>query len=173
MHPILRPSLLVLLIIGAAAIACTPASTTAVAELEKNSAGHACPVTQPPEPAFVPPQGWPAAPPEDGRFWVGSDGLWTALPHDGRWGQLARGEKFWWWSANYVMAKEPEPALTITARPLDGSQQPVTFEDATNGHHPSFGQAMLIGVELPSTGCWELTGAYGKTKLTVVVDVPE
>lgn len=132
-----------------------------------------CPVTVAPDPAFVPPEPWPARPPEADRFWVGTPGLWTALPVDSRWEQLALGEKFWWWSADYVMAKEPVPALTVTARRLDEPGPSVRFDEATNGYHASFGQAMLIGVELPTAGCWEITGTYQNSEVTVVVAVPE
>jgi hypothetical protein len=47
-----------------------------------------CVVTRPPEPTFVPFAPWPAQPPDADRFWFGANGLWAALPRDGRWSKL-------------------------------------------------------------------------------------
>ncbi len=131
-----------------------------------------CPVTQPPKKAFIPPDPWPAVPPDENRFWFGDDGLWTALPKDGSWRQLALGEKFWWWSDEFDVTKDETPDLVVTARRLDGEGEIYQVSDATNGYHPSFNWAMLIGVELPSPGCWEFTGQYNDHELTFVLSVP-
>jgi hypothetical protein len=131
-----------------------------------------CPVTQPPETAFIPPRPWPAQPPGHGRFWFGHDGLWTALPDGGSWRQLALGEKFWWWSKEFDVAEDTTPDLTVTARNL--GDKTVTFQarEATNGYHESFHWAMLMGVELPSPGCWEFSGQYKGHQLSFVLWVP-
>ena len=130
-------------------------------------------MTTPPEPPFIPPETYPAVPPNPGEFWYGTPVLWTALPEDGTWGQLARGEKFFWWSADYVLQDEPMPGLTVTGRRLDADATNFTTSDATNASHKSFGTAMLVGIELPTPGCWEITGAYQGENLTLVVFVPE
>lgn len=134
-----------------------------------------CPVTKPPEPAFVPPSPWPAVPPNEDQFWFGAGGLWTALPRSGTWRQLASGDKFWWWSENYGSAdaaEDPIPDLDVTARRLDGPAPEYRASDATNGFHPSFNQAMLIGVELPAGGCWEFSARFKQDQLSLILRVP-
>lgn len=131
-----------------------------------------CPVTRPPANPFVPPEPWPASPPGQNRFWYGSPGLWTALPSTQDWHQLVLGEKFWWWSAEYPRPDDPTPDLVVTAERLDGKAPSFRTEDTTNGYHPSFHQAMLVGVELPSPGCWEFTGEFKGHTLTFVLWVP-
>lgn len=131
-----------------------------------------CPVTRPPNPPFEP----PGRPVEvfKGRFWYGSDELFLALPLDGTWGQLARGEKVFWWSVNYPGGQEEwRPEMTIRARRLDEAGQTLEQSGATNASHASFPRtAMLHGLTLPSSGCWEITGAYKSAALSFVVWVP-
>lgn len=119
-----------------------------------NTQDSDCPVTQPPDPRFVPPQPW------------------TALPAGGSWRQLALGEKFWWWSEEFDVAADATPDLTVTARRLDGDAPAFQVSEATNGYHSSFHWAMLIGVELASPGCWEFTGQYKGHQLSFVLWVP-
>lgn len=132
----------------------------------------ACAVTRPPAVPFTPPAPWPAQPPTPGQFWYGNDGLWTALPADGNWRQLALGEKFWWWSAAFDVAEDATPDLTVTARRLDGDAPVFQASPATNGYHESFHWAMLMGVQLASPGCWEVTGQYKDSQLSFVLWVP-
>jgi len=137
-----------------------------------------CPVTRPPQPAFVPPSPWPQNPPGGDQFWFGSAGLWTALPRDGSWHQLAVagvGDKFWWWSEHYTasdVATDSTPDLTVAARRIDGSSPSLDVSEATNGFHSSFNQAMLLGVELPSPGCWEFSAQFMGIALSFVLWVP-
>lgn len=174
--------LLVLLLGSGALAACTPGNKLSAAEPESapvstlplpTGAPFVCPVTKPPETAFVPPDPWPAVPPDAGRFWFGDRDLWTALPVDGQWAQLAHGEKFWWWSAEFDVSVDDTPDLRITARRLDGDAPPFESFPATNGYHDSINWAMLSGVTLPTAGCWEITGDYQGEQLTLVVNVPE
>jgi len=132
-----------------------------------------CPVTRPPQPRFVPPEPWPERPPDAGEFWHGSDDLWTALPGDGVWAQLARGDKVFWWRQGFDGSIEYRPALGMTARRLDGPA-PAARSDppATNAYHPSFHWAMLTGFEVPTPGCWEMTGRYDGHELTFITWVP-
>jgi hypothetical protein len=62
--------------------------------------------------------------------------------------------------------------LTITARRLDGDAPTFQTNEATNGYHESFNWAMLAGVELPSSGCWEFTGLYNDHQLSFVLWAP-
>lgn len=146
----------------------SPETTSAIGGLSD------CPVTQPPEPPFIPPSPWPAQPP--GRpyeFWFGDDGLWTALPIGGSWRQLALGEKFWWWSEEFDVYEDDTPDLIVIANRLDGDASAFQTIGATNGYHESFNWAMLIGVKLPSPGCWEFTGQYKEHQLSFVLWVPQ
>lgn len=132
-----------------------------------------CAVTQPLEPPFIPPDPWPSQPPETAKFWFGDSGLWTALPDDGSWPQLASGEKFWWWSEEFDVNEDATPDLTVTARRLDEKAGSFQVSEATHGYHKSFNWAMLVGVELESPGCWEFTGQYKGHELSFVLRVPE
>jgi hypothetical protein len=152
----------------------TPTAFPALVPLTSATGGGRsdCPVTQPPEPAFIPPAPWPAQPPGTGEFWFGSSGLWTALPRNGNWRQLALGEKFWWWSAEFDVAEDTTPDLTVRARRLDGDAPAFQVPEATNGYHESFNWAMLTGVKLASPGCWEFTGHYKGHQLPFTLWVP-
>ena len=46
-------------------------------------ASGACPVTQPPDPPFVPPAPYPAEPPGADSAWYGSAARWTTVIADG------------------------------------------------------------------------------------------
>jgi hypothetical protein len=161
--------------------ACNPLGASAAGEADMKAspdpilavAGPSdCPVTQPPEPPFIPPSPWPAQPPGSDEFWFGDAGLWTALPTSGSWRQLALGEKFWWWSEAFDVRENATPDLTVTAKRLNGDAPAFRVSEATNGYHESFNWAMLIGVGLPSPGCWEVTGQYKGHQLSLVLWVP-
>jgi hypothetical protein len=132
-----------------------------------------CPVSTPPETRFIPPTPWPEYPPQADEFWYGTAGFWTALPSSGSWRQLALGEKFWFWSEAYSMAEDATPDIVLTAERLDGKATPFYTDEATNGYHESFGQAMLTGVTLASPGCWEFTAQYLDFEISFVLWVPE
>lgn len=138
-----------------------------------------CAVTRP-DPAFVAPSPYPAeAPPLYESEWFGSEALWTMIDRDGQiWRGLPQGpdgfvQKTFWWSLDWRgMRDEPEPALTVVGTRLDG---PGTFTagPATNAARDDFGEAMLVGVEIPTAGCWQITAAYGDAILSYVVSVTD
>jgi hypothetical protein len=149
-----------------------------------------CSVTAPRDPAFVPPAPYPRHAPEPGTFWYGTPGLWTMLSVDGTWRSLhpnaldnarrgprslPRGEagyrqKVFLWRPGYDGRSEQWPDVTITARRLDGDAPPIVTESATNAYRRDFGGwAMLVGVEVPTPGCWELTAAHGGASVTFTV----
>jgi hypothetical protein len=142
--------------------------------------GSACPVTVP-SATFVPPQdlpgGWPASPPSTyGAGWFGTADLWTMLPADGaRNSQLLDGEKTWWFSQHYLNpSAESSPRIAVTGRLLElGSATSVTLADSGTNASADFGLSMLVGVQVPSTGCWELTATYKGHSLSYIVDVSE
>jgi hypothetical protein len=69
----------------------------------------------------------------------------------------------------YDWRTETAPRLRVTGRRLDASAPAVTVSDATNGFEQSMGAFMLVGLELPAGGCWELTGHYHGSSLRLVV----
>jgi hypothetical protein len=134
-----------------------------------------CAVTRP-NPPFVAPSPHLASPPAHyGAAWFGSASLWTMLNHEGElWAELPKspegfGQKTFWWSADWRPGEEPEPAITVTGTRVDG---PGTFSFAggTNAG-ADFGVAMLVGIDIPTAGCWEITGQYRDATLSYVVRV--
>jgi hypothetical protein len=155
---------------------------TAVAKAPTESSAP-CHVTRP-EPAFVPPG--PYIP--EGRFvatppgyyesdWYGSARLWTMLDRDGEvWAPLVRQDaglpqKTFWWSADWVPQDELEPAITVTGRRLDASGS-FRFGDPGTNATADFGTAMLVGIDVPTYGCWRITARYRGASLSYVVSVP-
>ena len=146
----------------------TPGGTAAVS----------CPTTQPPDPPFVPPAPYPATPPPlyGDRFWYGTDRLWTWLEADGTWPMAGapggvQSDKSFWWREGYDWQAETTPPLRVTGRRLDAAAPTVTTSAATNGFRQDIGPFMLLGLELPDEGCWELTGHYAGRSLHFVVRV--
>lgn len=136
-----------------------------------------CPVTRPPDPPFVPPAPHPAK--EPGRFWLGTNALWTSLYEDGIWRGIVAPSgtrnKFWWWRAGWEWdsdLRDNDPGLIITARRIDSAAPSVRAPDVTNAELGS-GWAMLTMLEIPTSGCWEITGNYRSEHVSMVVWVPD
>ena len=152
-----------------------PALTQTVeAEIASRIPPKDCAVTVAGKPAFEAPEPYSAIAPWEGISWFGSDHLWTALHNDGVWWGLPLNsdgytQKIMWWSSLYSLPDEPEPALVVTGRRLDGEAPALRFYGATNAMAKDIGEAMLTGVEFPTLGCWEVRGEYKKTSLTFVV----
>lgn len=134
-----------------------------------------CPVTQAPDPDFSPPGVAPTSAGE-GQFWYGTPSLWTVLPEGGAWEALPHTDagytqKVFFWSEDYDLESEPVPALSVMGRRLDAEAAPLAASAATHGDAGDSGQFMLVGVDLPTGGCWEISGMYRKQTLTFVVSV--
>lgn len=135
-----------------------------------------CPVTKPPHPAFVPPAPHPVK--ETSRFWLGTNTLWTSLSEDGIWSGIVSSSgtrnKFWWWREGWEYdtdLKANEAGLIITARRIDGEAPEVRAPRVTNAMIGT-GWAMLLMLEIPTSGCWQITGNYRSEYVTMVVWVP-
>ena len=137
-----------------------------------------CAVTRP-EPAFVAPSPYPAAPPPLYESeWYGSEALWTMLDPDGEVWRFPVGpdhlaEKTFWWSVEWPgMRAEPQPGISVVGTRLDA---PGTFTSGpgTNAQRDDFGEALLVGVEIPSAGCWQITASYRGAVLSYVVLVTD
>jgi hypothetical protein len=80
----------------------------------------------------------------------------------------------WWWGRTWtgdykVLWVRPAGArLTIGGKRLDGDAEPVTAV-IPDGYSFTF---QATGVNLPSSGCWQIEGTADDHKLTFVVSVP-
>src|SRR5581483_5333356 len=135
-----------------------------------------CPVTKPPPQVFVPPPKIAPNALDAAYFWYGTEKLWTELPRDGKWitspdrdGRFT--QKIAWWRHGYVAEIEQMPDLTVTGRRLDAEAPPLVASRATNAHHPDFGDLMIVGADVPTAGCWEITGQYHGATLTFVIEL--
>lgn len=134
----------------------------------------ACPVTTTPQPLFTTPAPYPVKAPSS-NFWYGDERFWTMLQADGKWARLPRHpggyrQKVFWWYPGFDGRVEARPDLKVTGRRLDGTESFVHAAPATNAHHPDFGGwTILTGIDVPTTGCWELTGTYRGQTVTFVV----
>lgn len=145
------------------------------------SASVACPVTLPTTGRFTPPSPYPRELGGSGAtsFWFGSKNLWTALPADGTWTwvhstpqNLSQGQELFWRRANYNAAIEKRPALRITGKRLDAKAPPFQSNQlAHNGYRGDLKSFMVEAIDLPSPGCWQITGRYRNQELSFVVRV--
>jgi len=131
-----------------------------------------CPITRAPNRLFVPPA--PPAPTQvlarGGEFWYGSPALWTSLRSNGTWTGLpyhdgAYTQKVFWWSEGY----DWRSPLTVTGRRIDGSAPALAASTATNASADDIGSSILVGVDIPAAGCWEVTGHLKGVALSFVV----
>jgi hypothetical protein len=146
----------------------------AAVELDRET----CPVTEPGDTPFDPASSMPAGPPPSYEsVWYGSSELWTMVDNDGQtWAELPVGEdgslsqKTFWWSNDYVLSEELLPDITVTVERLDGSGPKVAAGGpGTNGSHRDLGNFMIVGLEIPQSGCWRVTANYRESTLTYVV----
>lgn len=134
-----------------------------------------CPVTQPPDSPFTPPPPYPPTSPRSAdEFWYGTAALWTMLGIDGTWQRLPQQDtgyvqKIAWWREGYDILAELQPNLTVTGRRLDAPADPLRSSRATNAYLPYLKSAMMVGVTIPTLGCWEITGHYQGHDLSFVV----
>jgi hypothetical protein len=135
-----------------------------------------CAITKPTR-SFVPPPEYaaPARPPDAyDAEWFGDAHLWTMVRRGGEvWFDLPRGpnglvQKTFWWSTDFDANRESQPAISVTGRQLDGSGALRAPAPGTNAQ-ADFGSAMLAGIDIPSTGCWEITATYKGATLAYVV----
>jgi hypothetical protein len=134
---------------------------------------ESCPVTKAADRPFVPP--WPYAPePYPGGSWFGTNRLWTAPPAGGVWRELGPytptsptfRQKTQWWRQGYDYRTEPKPKLKVTGKRLDAPALPLMAEvSSVSGSQHS----MMVGMNFPTLGCWEITGQYEDDDLTFIV----
>jgi hypothetical protein len=148
-------------------------SEEASVEPRSREVPYSCAVTQPPEPAFVPPPPYPDKV-REGGFWFGSEKLWTRLRTDGVWHgvhtQTGYGDKLFLFSVDFDVKKTEGLRLTVTGRRRDAGAPPFIANaeccssDMTR-HYPF----VVAGVDIPTAGCWEITAENQGDKLSFVV----
>jgi hypothetical protein len=117
-------------------------------------------------------------PPQDGEIpankaWYGNPILWTWLDRDGEvWDGLQRsetglGQKTFWWSSFFDVRREPQPDIFVIGDRI-GPPGQFGFGPGTNAGG-EFGSAMLVGVDVPEEGCWNVTAHYRGASLNYVV----
>ena len=152
-----------------------------VQDVRTEEVPQSCPVTKPFAHPFIPPAPYPAEP-GSSSFWFGTDKLWTNLPTAGRWSGLPHytpddptfRQKLFWWRRGYDVRMEPQPKLRITGKRLDFSVPPVLLADhASNGWQQADQPFMVVGINLPTLGCWKITGHYQDEELSFVIWVAE
>jgi hypothetical protein len=129
----------------------------------KGDVPETCPVSNASDHPLIPPWPYPKVP-DVGGSWFGTDRLWIALSMDGTW----RGyrQKMQWWRQGYDYRTEPEPKLKVTGKRLDAPAPPLMAKtNNVGGPIPS----MMVGMNFPAPGCWEITGHYESDELTFVV----
>jgi hypothetical protein len=136
-----------------------------------------CPITKLGDRPFVPPPPYPAKAPA-GAFWFGTDRLWTMLGVDGSWTGLPHytpsdptfRQKLFWFRQGYDGKAEPQPHLTVTGKRLDAPASPLMADPASGSYgEQDWRSFMVVGINLPTLGCWEITGHYEGDELTLVV----
>ena len=65
--------------------------------------------------------------------------------------------------------KEPQPAITVRGRRLDIAGPTFTAGGPGTNAIDASGEWMLVGLSLPTPGCWEITGQYRSHTLRYVV----
>ena len=139
---------------------------------------ESCPVTKPPGHPFVPPSPYPTLL-DPGSFWFGTEKLWTVLHSDGTWKGLphyrptdtAFRQKLFWWRKGFDGRKVPLPMLKITGKRLDSPAPSLEVNGQANAswtndqEHPF----IVSGIDIPTLGCWEITGRLEDAELSFVV----
>jgi hypothetical protein len=115
---------------------------------------------------------------QEGFVWVGSPKLAAHVPETDHWTAMGPEhnyfDKWWWWREGYRAIEEPEPDLVITATRLDEDLSPVVISNATNAISSDGNRdLMLVGMEFPTSGCWEVVGRYQDQELRFVFKVGE
>ena len=163
-----------LIVVSIASIVSLTAVSSAPAQDTGLQPPSSCRVTVQSTPALFAPPPYPQSAPGFGNFWYGSQTLWTMLGEGGTWHGLPRHpngfrQKVFWWSPGFDGRIEPRPQLSVVGRRLDGRESFIAGP-ATNARHADFGGwTILTGIDVPTAGCWELTGTYRNQSLTFVV----
>ena len=104
--------------------------------------------------------------------YFGTDRLWTMFPIKGVLkGTTASGAthlELVWFRQGYNQWVEPTPRLKVHGKRLDGTARGVAVSQPKFiGSTPR--NAMLVGLDIPDSGCWQITGRFEDEELAFVV----
>jgi len=125
-----------------------------------------------PEKAHIP----EAFPARQEYIWAGStefaayasiNGVWTGLGpnHNYR-------NKWWWWREDHKAGSDRGPELVITASRLDKPAPFVKNTQAKDGYANDW-DSIIVLMEFPAPGCWEMTGSSHDHELKFIFKVGE
>jgi hypothetical protein len=79
-------------------------------------------------------------------------------------------DKLFLWSYGFKPGQESQ--LSVSGRKVADSRAVANISNATNAHASDLGGwTMLVAVEFPEPGCWELTATYLGQTLKFIVEV--
>ena len=132
-----------------------------------------CPVTKPPAHPFVPPYPAEFYP---GNFWFGTEKLWINLLSDGTWelghyspSETAFRQKLLWWHKGFDGAADQQPILKVTGKRLDSPAPTFEENESAEPYGGPNAQFIVVGLDIPTVGCWNITGRFGTAELSFVV----
>ena len=137
---------------------CSLAFATGFPVLSLADGLHGCPVTKAPDSVFVPPAPY-RGDVGSGQFLYGTPDLWTVIHN--RW-RVHGGSKLPYFRQGFDAKKEPDPQLSVVARPLDGPD-PIVWAGWANSasiDETPQGMFMVTGLSIPTAGCWEISAHY-------------
>ena len=111
----------------------------------------------------------------DHAAWYGTADLWTMLDLQGEvWWALPQGpkgftQKTFWWSHRFDGQSELEPEISVSGGHLDGAGSSFVAGPPGTNATADFGSSMLVGVEVPTAGCWSIKAVYLDQTLEYVV----
>lgn len=131
--------------------------------------GHTdCEVTLP---STSPVPAAPSAKNHHSHAWYGSEELAAFIPASGKWYGMGPKhgyrDKFWWWAKGYDASLPPLAPLKLTVHRLSGLPYEFEMSSETGGYNDDW-NAILIGLEFPTAGCWQVIGNYQQHKLKVI-----
>ena len=139
-----------------------------------------CPVTKAPAPPFVPPAPYKSGPLYRG-FLLGSKSLWTFVNtydmNQSRPGPPYAFKLVYWHPGLNWHHTDEANDLTVVARRLDAPSAPIVFTHRAGGlvGHLSAEApdevAIMIGLDLPSSGCWEIAAEFRGEHLNYVISL--
>lgn len=141
----------------------------------------ACPVTVPGDAPFTPASDTPEGPPVDyQRVWYGTSELWTMVGRGGEvWANLpvrpdgSLAQKTFWWVPGASLSQVPKPDVVVRLDALDDPAVTVVAEPGELGGNAGLGVFMVVGVEIPRSGCWQVTADHGDASVSYVAWIPE
>jgi hypothetical protein len=103
----------------------------------------------------------------------GAPKLWALIPRSGSLASSTSttGGRFvrtFWYSTAWSIADEPTPSISVSAGRLGGGDS-VTGSAAVSARSRELGTSMIVSLDLPSGGCWQITGTYRDQSLSYVV----